>query len=192
MSRCYRISLKESITKTVTASDEMQHQVELEQGILSEEDMKRILKDVLKEEGWTQAEEGQYVLDSDDDEHLVWDVEEGTVTASIEQDKAFEKEVVVTGAGENDASAKANAKKRLEAQKKRVDVEAEEVQRRLRRKITAKLEKNEENRKRKLNRVISKTYKKALKEKAGLLGSIQSIDESQNGDDHSMTIRVLA
>jgi len=191
MSRCYRVSLKESITRTVTASDAMTHQVELE-GILSSEDMNNILRDALKEEGWTESEDGKYTLESDDGENLVWDIEEGTVTASLEEDKSFEKEVVVSGGGENEKSANADAKKKMEQQKKRVDIDAEDVQRRLRKKITAKLEENEANRKKKLNRVIRKTYNEALKQKAGLLGTIQSIDENQEGDDHSMTIRVLA
>jgi len=169
----------------------MTHQVELE-GILSSEDMNNILRDALKEEGWTESEDGKYTLESDDGENLVWDIEEGTVTASLEEDKSFEKEVVVSGGGENEKSANADAKKKMEQQKKRVDIDAEDVQRRLRKKITAKLEENEANRKKKLNRVIRKTYNEALKQKAGLLGTIQSIDENQEGDDHSMTIRVLA
>jgi hypothetical protein len=192
MSRCYRVSLKESITKTVSASDEMAHLVELQKGILSEEEMDNILKDVLKEEGWKEGEDGTYVLDSDDGEHLVWDLDESTVTASVEEDKAFEKEVVVTGGGGNEKQAQADAKKRMERQKQRVDIEAEEVQRRLRQKITKKLEENEASRKQKLNRVIRKTYEKALERKAGQMGTVQNVEKSQNGDDHEIMIRVLA
>lgn len=192
MSRCYRVSLAESITKTISASDEVTHQVELLKGILSKEDMDNILKDVLKEEGWVESEEGTFTLESEEGEHLVWDLEESKVTASIEEDKEVQKDIVVTGGGENNSQAKKDAQKNLEREKTRMDIETEEVQQRLRKKITEKLSQNEESRKKKLNRVIRKTYEKALEKKAGLMGTVQSIDQGQNGDEHTIIIRVTA
>jgi len=192
MSRCYRISLKETISKTVSASDQMTHRVELQEGILGEEDMKDILRSSLLEEGWVEKEDGKFHLESEDGEDLVWDLEEKEVSASIKGETSFEKEVVVSGGGADDKQATEDAQKRMKVAKSQVDIDAEKIKNNLRKDITRQLEENEASRKKKLNRVVRKTYAEALKKKASLLGTIMSMDENQNGDDHQLTIRVLA
>lgn len=192
MSRCYRISLKETISRTVSASDEMTHRVELQEGILSPEDMNNVLRESLREEGWVEGEDGKFRLKSEDGEELVWDIEEKEVSAKIEEDRSFSKEIAVTGSGHDNTSAKSSAKQQLEREKTRTDIDAEDVAKNLRKDITQKLKENEKNRRRQLNRVVGKTYNKALKKKAASLGTVVSVDEESNGGDHSLTIRVRA
>jgi len=193
MSKCYLIRLQESVSvgTSVTASDTMTHRIEVT-NVLTEKEMKKLLAEELEKQGWEEISDRVYKKKSENNGiELVWDLEKGEVTASLAQDKEVVHETVVTIHSHSERGAQKELKRRKKAEQDRVEAAAETVQRKMQKQISNLLGDSEEERRKQLNQILEKVYGEALKRKAMTLGNVMSIDESIEGDDYELIIRVV-
>lgn len=189
MSQVYQVRLASSVTHTLSASDEMRHRVELTQ-ILGQDEMREILKKSLEDAGWEEQEDGTYKKQGPSGEELVWDLDEGVVRATVEEEREVTTDVASTGYGESKGGAQRDAERSLERQKSRAEREVKRSEAEIERKITEQLEASEEKRMRELNGVVQRVYSEALKRKAEQLGTVVSVEENQAGDDYELVIKI--
>lgn len=189
MSQIYQVQLTSSLVRTVHASDEMRHRVEITP-ILNEESMQDLLREALEEEGWNEEEDGTWTKEGPRGETLIWDVEGAEVRALVEVEKEVGAELAATGFGESDEQARADAERSLRRQEQRVESDIAETRTQLEKNIGSDLEEGEAERRRELNRVIQRVYGESLKRKAEELGTVMSVEESEEGDDYELVIRV--
>jgi len=190
MSQVYQIRLASNVTQTLRATDRMRHRVELTD-ILDEKQMKDLLREVLKEEGWTEGEGGKtFTKEGPNGEKLVWDLEKDEVSATVEREREVSTDVAATGYGESQNEARADAQRALERQRARAEGHFAESEQALEQEITEALEASESDRLRDLNGVLQRVYSEALKRKAQQLGTVMSVQESQNGDDYELVIHI--
>jgi hypothetical protein len=189
MSQVYQVQLESSVTHTVSASDEMTHKVELTQ-ILGQEEMREILEKTLQEQGWEKQDDGTYAKTGPSGEELVWDLEENTVTAKIEDERDVTADISVRGRGGSRQGARQNAERQVEQQRARAEREAVKAEAEIEKRITEQLEQSEEKRMRELNGVVKRVYSEALKRKAETLGTVVSVDEHETADDYELVIKI--
>jgi hypothetical protein len=190
MSQVYRIRLNATVTDTIKGKDHMIHRVELTK-VLSEEEMKDLLRKILDKEGWEKGEDGHYHKTGEGGEELTWNVEEGVVTASLEEEREVSINVDSSGSsGGSLKAAKDNAKSQLEAEKSAARAKIAAHQKDVDAKIAEKLERSESSRVKDLNKVIQKVYTEALKRKATQLGTVSELDENTEGDEYELTIHI--
>jgi hypothetical protein len=190
MSMTYTCQLSETVTRGFTAENEMKHRIELTE-ILDEESMKDLLRKALQKEGWDELEDGTFQTSGDNGETLIWDVDEGEVTARLEEEGQVSRTISVTGtAYDHESRAKEHAQQLLEGQRHTVSAEAEDVRVDVEAEMERKLQENEEARKEKLNAAIREAYGSALRQKASGLGTIVSEKENDTDSQYDLTIRV--
>jgi FtsH ternary system domain X5 len=188
MSRAYRITVKESVTREIAAGDEICTDLELLE-ILPPEAMARLLSDECKRQGFEEQEDGTLVR------------KEKTVTVTIDPCNG---EVSVKAAAEKtvtqEGSRESTAYDDLGLQRKKATEQAKEVlrgdlnkkidneQTKLQAEVSGQLEKELHDLQPDLSQIVNKVTREALKQKAAQLGTIQEISEdAQTG---SMTIKV--
>lgn len=189
MSQIYKVQLSNSIVRTIHASDEMRHRVELTP-ILDEAAMRELLKQSLIDNGWQETEDGKLTKQGPSGETLVWDLESNEVIAGVEVEKDVSAEVSATGWGESDASARRDAQRSINRQAARAEAEIDETRQSVQRQIGDSLESGEQQRQEELNRVLQRVYSEALKKKAEQLGTVVSVDENDQGDDYELVIKI--
>lgn len=184
MSRAYRISIKESLSRHVQVDDGVCSTLEL-LPILSKERMRELLAAELAEKGFvregetTKRNEGDGITTSVD-----LNTGEVSVTAEghAEVNLSTERTAVVDNllAGEREKTLRDAARQSLEREAKA----EEEV---LRKKVTEKLEDTLRGLKDELDGVVNKVTGTALKQRAAELGQVEEVHEEANG---SITIKV--
>lgn len=189
MSQVYRVTLEGNVTKTIHVDDMMRIRVELSD-ILTKEEMDTILKNVLKKEGW--VEEDGVFHEKDSEDSTIWDVENGEVVTKVGLKREVSIDVTGTGSSESTTSARTNADSALKRELDKASEEIEKIKRSEQKALAEKLTKSESERTAKINKVLQKVYTEALVAKAGQLGSVKSVETEDNGDAHSVTIRVEA
>lgn len=189
MSQIYKVQLSNSIVRTIHASDEMRHRVELTP-ILDEAAMRELLKRALLAEGWQETEDGKLTRQGPSGETLIWDLETNEVVAGVEVEKEVAAEVSATGWGESDASARRDAQRSINRQTARAEAEIDETRTSAQREVGKLLEAGEQERQEVLNRVLQRVYADALKRKAQQLGTVVSVDENDTGDDYELVIKI--
>jgi len=193
MSKCYQVSLSEkvSVGKSVSASDVMVHRIEIT-NILPEKDMKKLLEKELVKRGWDKQEDGTYRLEEEETSAvLVWDLEKGQVTVSIDLEKSVEHTTIVHANASNEEAAKKQLERKKQTEQDKLDHAAADLQREMQQQVLKSLEEGEEGRRKELNLILEKVYGEALREKASTLGNIMSIDETVDGDDYELVIRIV-
>lgn len=190
MSQCFRIQLKESVSRLITSKDKVTYPIKLTE-ILPEADMKDLLREALLRHGWTE-EDGVFQKVGEAGETITLDLEKMEVSASLEEEREVSTEVEATGKGYKQTEAHQQARQELaqKAAAQGAEIE-EEGTNALQRELTEALQESEESRQRALNEVLQEVYAESLKRKAGQLGDILEINESQSDDgNYELTIRV--
>jgi hypothetical protein len=188
MSRAYRITVKESVTRDIKAGDEISTQLELLE-ILSPEAMGQLLREELKGRGFREKDDGTLTR-KDGGITVTVDPCHGEVTVKAE---AKEK---VTVEGTKDANSWDDAgpsrqtvtDKAREQLRKDLEKKVEKEQERLQTKATDELEKHLHDLQPEIAEVVNKVTREALKQKAAQLGTIKEIAEDDKSG--SMTIKV--
>ncbi|MBL8912323.1 MAG: hypothetical protein JNM17_16650 [Archangium sp.] len=184
MSRAYRISIKESLSRHVQVDDGVCSQLEL-LPILPKERMRELLGAELTEKGFVREGDTASRKEGDGITTEV-DLNTGEVNVTVEGhtdvNLTTERTAVVdnTLMGEREKNLRDAAKQSLEREAK-----AEEEA--LRKKITEKLEDKLRGLKDELDSVVNRVTGTALKQRAAELGQVEEVHEEPNG---SMTIKV--
>ena len=172
MSRGYRIAVPlQTARGTVTASDELCVDLDV-LPILSEGEMRALIKDSLKEKGWREGKDGEMTKVLGDGATAVLDKDGKTVTVRLETTRE------VQGSGQTDQEAKAS----LDARSKEAEKEAKQ-------KATQQLARAEPALRGELDDAVQKVYIEALKKKAAQMGQVESLQETK-GTDGSMEITI--
>ncbi|MGL4419738.1 MAG: hypothetical protein ACRCZF_03655 [Gemmataceae bacterium] len=190
MSRAYRITVRESLTREIRGSDEIATQLEL-LGVLPPEAMAELLKGELRGRGYDETPNGTFTR-TDGAVTVTVDPCDGTVVVRAEQ----EKEVTVEKTGEagyfdDVGPSEKNVRERVaENLRKQLAEELSAEQKQLQEKATAVLEGHLADLQPELAQIVNKVTREALKQKAAQLGTIQSIHEDDKTGDLTMTIEV--
>jgi len=184
MSRAYRISVKESLSRHVQVDDGVCSSLEL-LPILAKERMREILAAELEQKGFKR--EGNIVKRQEGEGIAVTvDLDTGEVSVTAEGhadvELATERTAVVddTQAGDRERHLREAAKQSLEREAK-----AEEEA--LRKRVTEQLEGKLRDLKEELDGVVNRVTGTALKQRAAELGQVEEVHEEANG---SITIKV--
>jgi hypothetical protein len=185
MSRAYRISVRESIRKTIRAEDHVSTQLEL-LALLPPEQMSELLAGELEQRGFKR--QGDKAVRKKDGISVTVELTTGTVTVEAASTREVEVEGEQAGYATDQKGQAAkrveehlrdqlqkNLKKKVEAQKAQMQTE-----------ITDKLEAQLGDVRKELDQVVNRVTAEALKRKAAQLGTIKQVTEdAQSG---SMTI----
>lgn len=188
MSRAYRISVKESVTREIKGSDEISTKLEL-LDILPPEAMGGLLRAELEARGFAENPDGT-MSRKDGDVTVVVDPCDGEVTVKAEQAKQVTEKGTREGSAWNDIgpgrqSVEETTRDQL---KKDLDKKIDKQQEKLQQEATEKLEKELTDLQPELSEIVNTVTREALKQKAAQMGTIQEIAEDpQTG---SMTIKV--
>ena len=191
MSQLYKIRLKDSVSRIITASDCVDYPIELTE-VLPEEEMIDILKGVLKEKGFEQIEENIFVKEGSVGEKITVNLEDMKVTAELESAKEVIKEVEIDTHIDADSKREASwhGQEMLKRQKERASRELENAERHVQKELTGQLLESEEERLQELNTIMQEVYAESLKRKAGSLGEVTSLNESMENGEYRLDITV--
>jgi histone H3/H4 len=187
MSRAYRIRVKESIARDLSASDKLESDLEIMQ-ILPKEQMSQLLKEELKKRGFHEAD-GELKRTADGVEVCV-DAETGHVTVQAEAKDKVELEGEREGWGYDDVGpSQESIKKQLGDQViNDLNRRADQQQTRLQEKATEKLQKVVCEVGQELNQAVNQVTRDALKQKAQSLGRVKEM--SEDAEAGTLTIKV--
>lgn len=184
MSRAYRISVKEALSRHVQVEDGVSSSLEL-LPILAKERMAELLAAELEQRGFKR--DGQTAKRSEQD-GIVTEVnlETGEVSVTAEGHAHVELETERTAVVDN---ALIPDRERLlrETAKQSLEREAQAQEDELRRKVTEQLEGKLRDLKEELDSVVNRVTGTALKQRAAELGQVEEVHEEANG---SLTIKV--
>ena len=184
MSRAYRISVKESLSRHVQVEDGVSSSLEL-LPILQKERMREILAAELAGKGFTRDANTATRTEKDGITTEI-NLETGEVNVTAQGHASLELKTERTAVVDNtvinerEAALRETAKASLEREAK---AEAEA----LRRKITGQLEGTLRDLKGELDSVVNRVTATALKQRAAELGQVEEVHEEANG---SLTIKV--
>jgi hypothetical protein len=188
MSRAYRITVKETLTRELKGADEICSTLEILE-ILPPEAMAELLKKGLAERGYTEDTDGT-MKRTEGSTTVTVDPCTGEVTVKVEAGESVTLEArrEVTGyddVGPNRSGLQERAKEQL-----RQDLErkSEQARERLQNQATTELERKLEELQPELGQVVNKVTREALKQKAAQIGSIKEVAE--NEETGELTIKV--
>ena len=187
MSRAYRITVKESETRSLRGTDEIGTRLEL-LDILPPEPTAELLRAELKARGFAEVEDGTLVR-RDGSLTVTLDPCDGSVVvrSEVAEDVTLEAKHDATAfddaPGERDIRARAR-----EVARQKLDQKAEAETERLQQQATDALEKHLDELRPELGRVVNKVTREALKQKAAQLGTITELAE--DAESGSLTIKV--
>ena len=172
MSRGYRIEVPLQVARgTVTASDNLCIGLDV-LPILADGDMRDIVRQTLKERGWTEGKDGSLEKNVGDGAVAVLDKDGKTVTVRLETQQDIQ------GQGRTDQEAKAALESRKDAAER--DAKA---------KATRALARAEPAVRKELDDAVQRVYVEALKKKAAQMGAVESMQETR-GQDGSLEITI--
>lgn len=184
MSRAYRISVKESLSRHVEVEDGVCSSLEL-LPILARERMAELLASELEQRGFTR--EGNIAQRKEGDGVVVAvNLETGEVSVTAEGHAQVNLETERTAVVDNTL---AGERERLlrDAARQSLEREAQAEAEALRRKVTEQLEGKLRDLKEELDGAVNRVTGAALKQRAAELGQVEEIHEEANG---SITIKV--
>lgn len=184
MSRAYRISVKESLSRHVQVEDVVSSSLEL-LPILAKERMREILAAQLADKGFTREGNTATRKESEGISTEI-NLETGEVNVVAQGHANLELKTERTAVVDN-AVIPEREKLLRETAKASLEREALAEEEALRRKITLQLEGTLRDLKGELDGVVNKVTATALKQRAAELGQIEEIHEEANG---SLTIKV--
>ena len=188
MSRAYRITVKETVTRELKAGDEIGTQLELLE-ILPPESMGQLLREELKARGFTEQDDGTLTRKTGDVTVTV-DPCDGEVTVKAEAGKKVTVEGSRDATAWNDVGPGRNpvADAARDQLKKDLERKVEKENEKLQQQATAELEKHLHDLQPELGEIVNKVTREALKQKAAQLGTVTEIAEDEKTG--SMTIKV--
>lgn len=188
MSRAYRITVKETLTRELKGADEIGTQLDLLE-ILPPEQMAQLLKDELKNRGFAEQEDGRMARV---DGALTVTVDpcngEVSVRSEVGEDVNLEAKREATGyddLGPGESGVRERVREQL---KQDLERKAEKETERLQTEATEALERHLEDLQPELAKVVNKVTRDALKQKAQQLGTVKEI--SEDAETGSLTIKV--
>jgi hypothetical protein len=187
MSRSFRVSVKESVSKVVKAEDSVSTQLEV-LGVLPPEDMAGLLEQELAQHGFDKV--GEKMVRTEKGITVSVDAKTCTVTVSVEASEQAAAEGEKEGRAYDDVGPSAGAVReqlRKELQKD-LEKKIQEKQAALQGKVTDKLEAALSDLRDELDQAVNHVTAEALKVKAAQLGQIKEITEDP--ETGSMTIVV--
>ena len=191
MSQLYRIRLKDSVSRSINTSDSISYPIELTE-IIPAEEMKDILKGVLREKGFEETEENIFVKEGPAGEKITVDLAEMEVTASIDEDREIRKEVEfderIDAWNKKDASQ--YGRELFEKELKKAEQSLEGAEKQAQKEVTQRLIDSEEERMQQLNEVMQEVYAESLKRKAGSMGEVTSMHETIEDGEYRLDITV--
>ena len=190
MSRAYRVRVKESLRRDLSASDEICSDLELLE-ILPPEQMGELLKGELKQRGF-EEEDGKLVRREENGIVVRIDPKTGEVSISAETQETFEQEANREGYGYDDVGpGEEQIRKRLaEEAKQDLERRAEQQQSRLQKEATEKLEAELADLQKELSQAVNRVTAEALKRKAASLGQIREMTEDPESGSLTITVEV--
>lgn len=187
MSRAYRIRVRESVSKELSASDEVCADLELLE-ILPGDQMTELLKKELAARGYEERD-GNMVRTKDGVTVTV-DPKAGAVTVRAESAEKVELETEKEGWGYDDVGPRANQIREQLAEQAKADLErrADRQQELLQGVATERLEQVMGEVRKELSDAVNSVTREALKTKAGQMGQIKELTEDPEAG--SLTIKV--
>ena len=185
MSLSYRVTLQ--VAEVVSADDKTVHQLDL-QSILSEEEMRDLLRQSLIARGYEEEEEGKMVRREESGEIITVDLDSLEMTTELAEDAEVRGKVDAWGDSESRAGARRQAEANARAQADAmVDRGAKDAQRR----VTQQLAEGEKERLEEMNETLQDVYAEALKRKAQKLGDVVDQHEGTNENgEYELVIKV--
>ncbi|MSR55008.1 MAG: hypothetical protein EXS09_17225 [Gemmataceae bacterium] len=187
MSRAYRIRVKESIQRNLSASDEVCSNLEILE-ILAGEQMSELLTKELKRRGF--AEQDGKLVRTQDAVTVSVDPKCGEVTVKAERGVTVELATEKEGWGEDDVGSNSNQIRSKLKDQARTELErrAQGQQERLQGEASEKLEGALADVRKELNDAVNAVTREALKRKAAQMGEIKEMSEDPEAG--SLTIKV--
>ena len=190
MSRAYRISVKDSVTRRITGSDEISTRLELLE-ILPPETMADVLKRELTNRGYREDVEGTLVK-STGEMTVTIDPCNGEVTVRTAIDKTITEGDAREGTAFDDVGPSDDMiRERLREQlKAELENRIETARAKLQEQASAKLENALKEVQPELSEIVNRVTREALKVKAAQMGTIQEIAEDPNTGSMTITVEV--
>ncbi|VAW78045.1 hypothetical protein MNBD_GAMMA12-3886 [hydrothermal vent metagenome] len=192
MSQLFRIQLKTTVSRDISASDSVSYPLELTE-ILPQSEMLDLFKQSLLNKGWRQEEDGRLSNTGSVGETLVIDLESKTLVARLDSEKNVSTEVSIdqtVDAWEKE-EAQSYGKSLLDEKVQGVENKLDNESNQLQQSLTQQLIDSEQQRMQLINEAVQDVYRDALTRKAGQLGEIVSVDESTNSSgEYELVIKV--
>jgi FtsH ternary system domain X5 len=187
MSRAYRIRVKESIRKDLSASDEVCSDLEILE-ILPGEQMADLLAGELKGRGF-EEKDGKLVR-SRDGVTVTVDPKNGELSVKTEKEERVDLQTEKEGWGYDDVGPRGEQVRRQLSEQAKAELErrSQRQQERLQSEATEQLEGVMGDVRKELNDAVNSVTREALKRKAAQLGQIKELTEDPEAG--SLTIKV--
>ena len=188
MSRAYRITVKESLTRERKGADEIATKREVLE-ILPPEKMAGLLAQELKNRGFEEREDGTLVR-TDGKVTVTVEPCTGEVSVKAETEETVNQEVKREATGFNDVGPNEKSlRERVKEQlKSDLDKKFEQEQSRLQTEATRRLEEHLQEIQPEISEVVNKVTRDALKQKAQQMGTVKEI--SEDAESGSLTIKL--
>lgn len=188
MSRAYRITVKESLTRELKGADEIGTKIEVLE-ILPPEQMAGLLAEELKGRGFREQEDGTLVR-TDGKVTVTVEPCTGEVTVKAEAAETVELQAKRDASGYDDVGPgeKALRDRVKEQLKQDLEKKAERETERLQTQATEALERKLEELQPELSQAVNKVTREALKQKAAQMGTVKEIAE--DAETGNLTIKV--
>ena len=187
MSRAYRISVKESLQRDLSASDEVCSTLEILE-VLPPEQMAELLRGELKGRGF--KDEGEKLVRRDNGITVTVDPKTGEVSVKAEKSDSVDLKAERDDWGYEDVGPGEGVIRQRAQEQLKQDLErrAGQQQARLQTEATEKLEGHLDDVRKELGKAVNRVTAEALKRKAASLGQIKEMTEDP--ESGSLTIKV--
>ena len=206
MSLMYKIEVKENVKIHVDVHDEIIHQIRLQQ-ILSKEEMIEIFVEELEKQGFVCEEsvgETSSSENADSESTKIWvrrdaelqeiqvfDPQKMELSASVQQSREEQQEIVKQGRGDLDFKTKKEIKKQaLDMIEDERQILEKDLHEKVQGEVTQRLQGNSMKRNAKIQDVLQRTYGRALKERAKTLGQVVEQHESEENGIYELKITI--
>lgn len=181
MSRAYRVTVEEGITRVICSDDKVETKLELLE-VLSKEEMAQILEKELEKQGFEKDSEG-VMCREDDGVNIEIDPKTGTVSVSSKMSEEANVSGERVGQYYDDMGPGKDKAEEATREQLRKDLEKqiEKKNEVLQKQVTEKLEGALSDVREELDNVANRTTAEALKIKASRMGEIKEMAEDSSG-----------
>jgi FtsH ternary system domain X5 len=189
MSRAYRIRVRESLRKLVTARDRVSTQLEVLE-ILPAEQMAALLGQELERRGFQR--DGDVLVRTKDGVTVTVDPQTGTVTVAAEGSQKLNLEVEREGRAFDDAGPGATQTRKVlkEQAQKDLQKQAEREEAKLQSEVTDRLAGQLADLRTELDQAVNRVTAEALKQKAAQMGQIKEMTEDPQTGSLTIVVEV--
>lgn len=189
MSQTYHCTLKESVQQTVRLGDTITHRLSLTP-ILPEEDMRGLLREALRDAGFTEQSGDQWTLD-DAQAVTTVDLQQMTVQTDLHQEQTITTEAVAHGRGWSDRRAQQAAQEQLDEARQDAKASLQKTAHQLQQQATHTVGNVDSAHTALLHQILQEVYAESLKQKARQLGDVTELREGTNADgEYELIIKV--